>query len=147
MTGARILLGAVFVYAAYTKFRESFLLFAMAIDAYKLVPEAAAVGIARVLPWTELALGLALISGILPRIVTAAATTLLGVFFCVMVHAYRAGQQISCGCFGLGEPISGKTLARDGVLLALSLALTATAFFSARRQRPGGAAVAAGAQP
>jgi len=145
VTAGRIFLGGVFAYAAYTKLRESFLLFAMAIDAYKLVPEEAAVAIARVLPWAELALGIALIAGFFPRLVTSAATLLLATFFSVMVHAYRAGQQISCGCFGLGEQISAKTLARDGALLALSLSLSVAAFWSAHR-RAGGAAAAA-AQP
>lgn len=145
LSAARILLGAVFCYAAYTKLRESFLLFAMAIDAYKLVPEAAAVVLARVLPWAELALGLALIAGFFQRFVTAAATALLGVFFAVMLHAYQQGQQISCGCFGLGEPISARTLARDAALLVLSLTLTVVAFRSARRARVAGTAPAAGA--
>ena len=144
MTIGRVLLGGVFVYAAYTKLRESFLLFAMAIDAYKLLPEAAAVAVAHVLPWFELALGVALIVGFWPRITTAAATLLLAVFFTAMVHAYQPeakdGQQISCGCFGLGEPISARTLARDGALLALSVALTATAFWATRRNRPSAAA-------
>jgi uncharacterized membrane protein YphA (DoxX/SURF4 family) len=141
MTAGRVLLGLVFVYAAYTKLRTSFLLFAMAIDAYKLLPEAGAVAVARVLPWVELALGIALIAGLWPRLVTSAATGLLGVFFAVMVRAFRQGQEISCGCFGMGEPISGRTLLRDGALLALSLALTAAAYFTARRVRAGEAPV------
>ena len=145
LTAGRILLGAVFCYAAYTKLRESFLLFAMAIDAYKLLPEAGAIAVARILPWGELALGMALIAGFFQRFVTTAATALLGVFFCVMLRAYQQGQQISCGCFGLGEPISARTLARDGALLALSLALTVAAFLSARRPRVAHAAPAAGA--
>jgi uncharacterized membrane protein YphA (DoxX/SURF4 family) len=95
-----------------------------------------------VLPWAELALGIALIIGILPRLVASAATLLLAVFFSVMLHAYRQGQQISCGCFGLGEPISARTLARDGALLALSCALAVAAFWSARRARTGSAAIA-----
>jgi len=138
----------VFVYAAYTKLRASFLLFAMAIDAYKVIPEDAAVAVAHVLPWLELALGIALIAGILPRITTASATALLAVFFTAMVHAYqpelKEGAQISCGCFGLGEPISGRTLARDGALLAVSLALTVASFWLARRKReePGPSAAA-----
>ena len=142
LAAARVFLGVIFVYAAYTKLRESFLLFAMAIDAYKLVPEAVAVGIARVLPWGELTLGVALISGFFQRLVTTCATLLLGVFFCVMVHAYRAGQEISCGCFGLGEQISARTLARDGAFLVLSLALAVVAYWSARRSRVATAAVA-----
>jgi len=156
MAAGRILLGGAFVYAAYTKLRQSYLLFAMAIDAYKVIPEDAAVAVAHVLPWVELALGLALIAGIWPRVTSLAATALLAVFFTAMVHAYqpdlKEGQQISCGCFGLGEPISGWTLARDGALVAVSLALTVAAFWVARRQRVGGApgateAAASGSTP
>jgi uncharacterized membrane protein YphA (DoxX/SURF4 family) len=147
MAAGRILLGGAFVYAAYTKLRQSYLLFAMAIDAYKLIPENAAVALAHVLPWVELALGIALIAGILPRIAGISATALLAVFFTAMLHAYQPnvkdGTQISCGCFGLGEPISGWTLARDGTLLAVSLALTVAAFWVAMRKREGGAPAAA----
>jgi uncharacterized membrane protein YphA (DoxX/SURF4 family) len=148
MAAGRILLGIVFLYAAYTKLRQSYLLFAMAIDAYKVIPEDAAVAVAHVLPWVELALGIALIAGVLPRITSLSASALLAVFFTAMVHAYqpdlKEGQQISCGCFGLGEPISGWTLSRDGALLAVSLALTVAAFWAARRRREGEAAAAAG---
>jgi len=137
-TAGRVLLGVVFSYAAYTKLRTSFLLFAMSIDAYKLMPEWMAVAAAHVLPWFELALGLALIAGFWQRITTTTATVLMAVFFSAMVHAYQpaGGEgQISCGCFGLGEPISGRTLLRDGTLLALSLALALAAFYAARRRR------------
>lgn len=148
MTAGRVLLGGVFVYAAYTKLRASYLLFAMAIDAYKLLPEAAAVAVAHVLPWAELALGIALIAGIWLRVTSASATALLAVFFTAMVHAYqpeiKEGQQISCGCFGLGEPISGRTLLRDGTLLALSLGLTVAAFYVARRRNAAAVADSAG---
>ena len=136
-TGGRLVLGAVFVYAAYTKLRESFLLFAMAIDAYQLLPQQAVLFIAHVLPWFELALGIALIAGLWPRITGSSATLLLGVFFTAMVHAYQPDAkegQISCGCFGLGEPISARTLARDGALLALSISLTAVSFWLARKR-------------
>jgi len=147
MAAGRILLGIVFLYAAYTKLRQSYLLFAMAIDAYKVIPEDAAVAVAHVLPWVELALGIALIAGVLPRITSLSASALLAVFFTAMVHAYqpdlKEGQQISCGCFGLGEPISGWTLSRDGALVAVSLALTVAAFWVARLKREGGAAAAA----
>jgi len=140
MSAGRVLLGGVFVYAAYTKLRADPLLFAMAIDAYKVMPEGMAIGAARVLPWVELALGIALVVGIWLRVTATAATALLAVFFTAMVHAYQPDAkegQISCGCFGLGEPISGRTLVRDGTLLALSAALMAAAFYVARRRRAG----------
>jgi len=140
ITAGRVLLGGIFVYAAYTKLRTSFLLFAMAIDAYKVMPEWMAVAAAHVLPWVELALGVALIAGIWMRVTATTATALMALFFTAMVHAYQPAAkegQISCGCFGLGEPISGRTLMRDGALLALSAALMLASFYAARRSRAG----------
>ncbi len=132
----RILLGAVFLYAAATKLRQPYLLFAMAIQSYHLLPEGAVLFLARTLPWFELLVGVALVSGVLLRYVAATATALLAVFFGVMLRSYQQGSQINCGCFGLGEAISPKTLVRDGALLAISLALTLGAFLAARRAEP-----------
>jgi uncharacterized membrane protein YphA (DoxX/SURF4 family) len=128
----RVLLGAVFIYAAYTKLRQSHFLFAMAIMSYKLLPEWGALLLSRVLPWVELMLGLALLSGVLLRYTALTASGLLSVFFSLMTRSYLAGQQISCGCFGIGEALTPRTLARDGLLLAMSLAVTVGAFFAAR---------------
>jgi len=116
----RIVLGVVFLYAAYTKLREPWLVFAMSIDAYQLLPEWAVLTLGRTLPWAELLLGLLLVTGIGLRYAAAASTLLLGGFFAVMVHSFAKGMTIDCGCFGLGEPISSRTLLRDGALLALS---------------------------
>ena len=41
-----------------------------------------------------------------------------------MVRSYAMGMKIDCACFGLGEAIGPATLARDGILLALSITLT-----------------------
>jgi hypothetical protein len=43
------------------------------------------------------------------------------------------GMKIDCACFGLGEAIGPATLARDGLLLALSVGLTVMAVGSKRR--------------
>ena len=123
----RLLLGAVFVYAAYTKLRQSWLLFALSIDSYQLLPEWAVYAVARTLPIFELALGLLLIAGIWLRYLSILAAAILGLFFSVMVVSYFRGAGIDCGCFGVGEPLSAKTLARDGVLLAASLVLVVRA--------------------
>jgi len=56
--------------------------------------------------------------------------SILGLFFAVMVVSYFQGAGIDCGCFGVGEPLSWKTLARDGVLLGAALALAALARMS-----------------
>ncbi len=123
--GLRVVLGAVFVYAAYTKLRQSWLLFALSIDSYQLLPQWAVLTLARLLPWLELALGIALIAGVWLRYTAIAATSVLMLFFSVMLLSYTKGAGIDCGCFGVGEALSLKTLARDGVLLAAAIALAA----------------------
>jgi uncharacterized membrane protein YphA (DoxX/SURF4 family) len=126
--GLRLVLGVVFVYAAYTKLRQSWLLFALSIDSYQLLPQWAVLTLARTLPWLELALGLALIAGLWLRYTSIAATAILMLFFSVMVLSYTKGAGIDCGCFGVGEALSLKTLARDGVLLAAAIALAAVSW-------------------
>jgi len=123
----RVLLGAVFVYAAYTKLRQSWLLFALSIDSYQLLPEWAVFALARTLPALELALGLLLIAGVWLRYLSMVAAAILTLFFSVMVVSYFRGGGIDCGCFGVGEALSLKTLVRDGVLLLAALTLVVLA--------------------
>ena len=113
----RLVLGAVFVYAAYTKLRQSYLLFALSIDSYQLLPEWAVLALARTLPWLELTIGVLLLIGWHLRYVSIAAAAVLALFFSVMVIQYVRGAGIDCGCFGVGEALSIKTLARDAMLL------------------------------
>ena len=120
----RLFLAAVFLYAAYTKLRQPYLLFAMSIDAYQLLPEWAVLILGRTIPWLELLLGVLLATGYGLRYAAAVATLLLGLFFGVMLQAYVKGMGIDCGCFGLGEKISPFTLTRDGLLVALSFTLS-----------------------
>jgi uncharacterized membrane protein YphA (DoxX/SURF4 family) len=119
----RLVLGAVFVYAAYTKLRQSWLLFALSIDSYQLLPQWAVLTLARTLPWTELTLGVLLVAGVWVRYTSIAAGAILALFFTIMVYQYAIGAGIDCGCFGVGEALSWKTLARDGLLLAGAIAL------------------------
>jgi len=125
---ARLALGGIFIYAAWTKLRDPWLLFAMSIDGYKVLPQWAVEVVARTLPWFELALGLILVTGRLPKISSVAVSALLAVFFTLMVRAYVRGDTIACGCFGPGEQISALTLLRDGSLLVGALFLAAMAF-------------------
>jgi len=89
--------------------------------------------VARTLPWAELLIGLALMAGRWLKVSTAAASLLLLGFFVLMVRTYAKGMRIDCGCFGLGDPISARTLARDGTLLAGYLFLTWTSFRGRRK--------------
>ncbi len=127
----RILLGAVFIYAAYTKLRQPWLLFAMSIDAYRILPAWAVFSVARTLPWIELALGVLLIAGICLRYSAPVSTLLLLSFYAAMFRAFGTGSGIDCGCFGVGEAISPATLTRDGVLVAASVVLSVVAWRAA----------------
>ena len=129
----RIVLGGIFVYAAWVKLRDPWELYALAINSYEVLPLWAVEVVARSLPWLELAIGVGLIAGIWLRISATVTSLLLMVFFGLMVRAFAKGMQINCGCFGSTDIISWRTLLRDGSMLAASLLLTAMAFKRQRR--------------
>src|SRR5579872_6318474 len=88
----RIVLGAIFVYAAWTKLRDSWALFAMAIDSYQLLPLRMVEWVAKTLPWVELLIGVLLIAGRWMRASAAGASLMLLVFFSLMIRAYAKGM-------------------------------------------------------
>jgi uncharacterized membrane protein YphA (DoxX/SURF4 family) len=130
-------MGVVFLYAAWTKLREPWLMFAMTIDAYGILPQWAVLTVARTLPWAELALGLLLLSGKWLRVSASMASAILLAFFTILLRSYLKGMQIDCGCFGAGDVISPRTLLRDGGLLAAALTLAVLAFRQAPQSVPG----------
>jgi uncharacterized membrane protein YphA (DoxX/SURF4 family) len=132
----RIALGAVWLYAAYSKLKQPWLLFAMSIDSYKLLPEWASLTVARSLPWVELALGVMFISGVFLRYAATIGAAILTVFFAAMISAYVRGLAIDCGCFGPGDAISWRTFLRDGSLLMAAIALAWLSWKSARQSAP-----------
>jgi uncharacterized membrane protein YphA (DoxX/SURF4 family) len=131
----RVALGAIFIYAAWTKLRVPWQLFAASIDDYKIAPQWSLEPLARALPWVELAIGLLLIVGRWLRTVATAASLMLMVFVILMARAYANGMKIGCGCFGPGEMISWRTLLRDASLLATSLAVMWLSFAKRRKIR------------
>ena len=124
----RLLLAAVFIYAAWTKIRQPWLMFALSIDAYRLLPEWAVLVAARTIPWIELTIGVFILLGWALRFSAAAAAGMLTLFFGVMLFSYGKGMSIDCGCFGFGETLSVKSLLRDGLLVASAMVLTGLAF-------------------
>jgi uncharacterized membrane protein YphA (DoxX/SURF4 family) len=129
----RVVLGGIFIYAGYVKLAEPWQLFAAGIADYEVVPMWAAKFLAHTLPWFEVLIGLLLIVGRWFRASTVSTSLLLLVFFSLMVRAFAGGNEINCGCFGPNEPISWKTLVRDGSMLAVSLFLAAVAFRARRK--------------
>jgi len=134
----RLGLAAIFLYAGYAKLREPWLQFAISIDSFKAVPESWLEPMARLLPWCEVALGIALLSGILARWFSLIATLMLGLFFSVGVRAFAKGLTVDCGCFGppsrpLTEPERLAEL-RWAILRDLALLALAAQILAQRRQ-------------
>jgi uncharacterized membrane protein YphA (DoxX/SURF4 family) len=137
----RIVLGFIFLYAAYTKLYfgggwhlgDYQFFFAMAIDSYKLLPLWAVEWMARVLPWFEVMLGALLIIGVGLRWIGSITSGLLLVFIAAMTRAKILGLEINCGCFGNNEKLGTATLLRDSSLLLLALAVTVGAFLIKKR--------------
>lgn len=115
----RLSLAVIFIYAGITKVQQP-ALFALAIDAYQLLPAWAVLAVAYALPWVEIALGVALAASFWRRPIALASTVLLGLFFTAMFVTYLRNIQADCGCFGFGEAISPRTLVRDGTMVLAS---------------------------
>jgi uncharacterized membrane protein YphA (DoxX/SURF4 family) len=143
----RFVLGGVLIYAAYAKLfipgmnphppvGVALALFATQIDSYQLLPARAVDLLAHTLPFVELGLGLLLVIGWQLRFFSTVATALLLGFFGVVIRSYAKGLQINCGCFGPGETLGVKTLVRDGLFVAMAMALTVAAFRAHRGPHP-----------
>ena len=154
-------LGWVLIYAGNVKVRLHWISFAATIEAYKLLPPDAVIFVARTLPWFEIVLGAMLVltsiaagglycysyfrrsvmatsaargTTITLAALSTVASALLLTFLAILVRSYALGMDIDCGCFGPGEKLSLRTLVRDGLLAAVSLAVTVGAFLVSRRQ-------------
>jgi len=126
----RLALGALFVYAGFSKLYppDHQFLFEMAVSAYQLLPVWGVIVVARTLPWFEIALGLVLILGWKLRYSSVLTALIVGGFITAMAITYARGIEADCGCFGFGEPISPFTLARDSLLLVMAVYLAAYAW-------------------
>jgi uncharacterized membrane protein YphA (DoxX/SURF4 family) len=141
----QIALGAVFVAAAIPKIADP-PAFAHMIYNYRLVPGALVNGLALLMPWLELLVGIVLILGVWRREAALIAALLLVVFLGAIGWNLARGHAVDCGCFDVRS--AGKTpeqllsemkwvLLRDvGLLILAGQVLLATSSrFSARRMR------------
>ena len=140
----RIVLGGIFIYAGYAKLflptmhphppmAIALSLFALQVDSYQIFPPWAVYGVAHSLPFAEIALGMLLLVGWKLRIWATLITLIMLGFFVAVMRSYAMGLQINCGCFSNPEPLTIKTLFRDGSLAALALVMTVFAFLEARK--------------
>jgi uncharacterized membrane protein YphA (DoxX/SURF4 family) len=122
--GLRALLGLVFLSAGIGKLLHR-RRFAQAVLDFRLLSPAMARVCASALPWLEVGIGLALLAGLALVPVASGAALLLLAFSAALAINLRRGNLVDCQCSGLlgsGAPGWG-TLARNGVLLSLALAL------------------------
>ena len=125
-TGARLVLGAVFLIAGALKVVDAQSSVA-AVRAYRLLPASLATIVGWGLPFAEIALGLLLLGGIATRVVAAASAILLVVFIAAVASAAARGLSIDCGCFGGGGDVDpgqtayGVEILRDIGLLFLAV--------------------------
>lgn len=127
VTGLRVMglagacgVGLVFVHAGLSKLLHRDVLPGV-IANYRLLPDALVAPVAAVLPWAELALGLALLAGG-PPFAVVPALVLLGVFAVAMaVNIARGRRSIDCGCgrSQLRQTLGWPLVARNTVLMIL----------------------------
>jgi len=118
----RFVLAGIFIYSGYIKL-DAPLQFAAAIAGYKLVPDSMISPLADYLPWIEIALGVLLLIGWKIRYVSIGASVLLLGFIAILTITYMRGIDADCGCFGFGDRISPRTIARDVLILLPALFL------------------------
>ena len=115
----RIVLAATFAAAALPKLAHP-RPFAAAVLAYDLLPRRLALAWARILPWLELALAVALGAGFRVRASATVALVLLAIFDAAMVATLLRRREADCGCFGRPSRIGRRTIARDATLMAVA---------------------------
>jgi uncharacterized membrane protein YphA (DoxX/SURF4 family) len=112
---ARLLVGAVLVHAGTTRLTDP-LGSVAAVQSYDLLPSSAAETVGYVLPALQVVIGVALLAGLMSR----GAAALAAVVFLALVVATTSAAVRG---IDLGGPAYVWTVARDVVLLALSLLL------------------------
>ena len=131
---ARLLLGAVFVYAAWGKIMDPGG-FAEVVFKYQLLPTDLVNLAALTLPWVELTAGLLAISGRWTFASVAVLAALLLVFSSAVGFNLARGLDFQCGCFSTAADVreAGRlTLARSlGLFLVAAFCL-----WAAGRRRP-----------
>lgn len=116
----RIVLAGVFLYAGLIKAYHPFD-FVGDLRGFRLFPEASILPIASYLPFVEIVVGGALLSGVFNSGALLLSGGLLFVFGGLIVSAIIRKLDISCGCFGHGGAASSlpMSLLHDVILLSV----------------------------
>jgi hypothetical protein len=102
--------------------------FAGALQAYELLPTGAVVAAARVLPWVEIGVGVALLVPAMRDPALLGFTGLILLYAAAMaVNLWRGRREIDCGCGGEVHPLSWMLVVRNAVLAGAALAVAGPA--------------------
>jgi uncharacterized membrane protein YphA (DoxX/SURF4 family) len=118
---ARVLIGAVLIYAGASKAAAPVEEFATVVQSYGILGSDMSLSTAAVLPWLELVVGWALLLGVQTRAAATAAAALFAVFLTALGSALlRKIPLPNCGCYGDGLHFStGHAFLLDCGLAAL----------------------------
>lgn len=98
---ARVLVGAILVYAGATKAAGPSEEFAIVIGSYDVLPREMVLTAATFLPWIEMLIGWSLVLGLKLRASAAAAGALFASFLFALILVQAKGIQLpNCGCLG-----------------------------------------------
>jgi uncharacterized membrane protein YphA (DoxX/SURF4 family) len=119
---ARVIVGAVLIYAGATKAAAPAEEFALVIQSYSVVPLEVALPMAGLLPWLEMLVGWALLLGVETSGAAAVAGAMFAMFLLALGSVVARGIPIpNCGCFGDSMHFTPvQALLFDSVMGALS---------------------------
>ena len=134
---ARLILGAVFIYASIDKIIHP-AAFAKAVYNYQILPDYLINLTAIILPWLELILSVFLLVGLFREGSVSIVTVLLVVFLGAMIFNLARGLDIYCGCFstsaeGAGNAPMAWYVLRDGLFLLPAFYLFSRTFREKRQ--------------
>jgi putative oxidoreductase len=123
---ARLLLGALFLWASTTKVPDM-AAFAESVANYRIVPPALVPAAASAVVGVEIVTGLSLLFNVWARASAWVLAALLAAFTAGLTSALARGIDLACGCFGGNSPATRWTVLRDVALLALAIYVALTA--------------------
>src|SRR5260370_17383027 len=129
LSAGRLYLGLLLPLSAGRKLRRPSAFVEGVVD-YRILPEGSARILGATLPWVELAIAVALLTGFALTVAGLAAASLLCVFVLAVVINLRRGRIITCNCYGVaGTAVIGwGTVGRNAVLLLVALATVTLAY-------------------
>ena len=121
----RLLLGSIFLVAGIGKLPHGTELLSI-VTGYGLLPESMAYIYASSLPLIEIIIGLLLILGLFPRLISAFSIALTSSFVIANVYSLLSGTSIGgmCGCFGEIMPLTHiQSFVLNFIMLSIALHL------------------------